>query len=159
MIELPIRAISSSHWRCMCRVSRWLGFKATSTRAPSISLGRSGPLVGADMLDVVSVEVRIHHNVSFPENLMVLRARQRGEAEKLDDVERQLLLNDRDVASNSLRGVPGETQDVASERLPLFSAHARMAAPHPAARERRNPARPHGAIPPRGRIRTLHSQP
>src|SRR5262249_8297931 len=52
----------------------------------------------------------------FPENLMVLRARQRGEAEKLYDVERQLLLNDRDVASNSLCGVRGETQDVARER-------------------------------------------
>ena len=57
---------------------------------------------GADVLDVVFIEVRVHRDAFLPEDLMVLRARQRGEAEKLDDIEWQLLLNDRDVAPDGL---------------------------------------------------------
>jgi hypothetical protein len=32
---------------------------------------------GADVLDIVSIEVRVHRNAFLPENLMVLRAWQR----------------------------------------------------------------------------------
>src|SRR6516165_8587918 len=71
---------------------------------------------GADVLDIVFIEVRVHRDAFLPENLMVLRARQRCQAEELDDIERQLLLNDRDVTPNGRRGVRGETQDIARER-------------------------------------------
>ena len=53
---------------------------------------------GADVLDVVDVEVRIHRSAGTPELLVVLRAGERRETEELDDVDRQLALDDLDVA-------------------------------------------------------------
>ena len=63
----------------------------------------------ADMLYVIPVEVRLHRGALFPEVLMILRARQRRQAEELDDIEGQFLLNDRDVAPDGLRRVRRKT--------------------------------------------------
>src|ERR1700756_2019727 len=71
---------------------------------------------GADMLDIVLVEVRLHRDALLPENLMILRARQWRRAEELDDVERQFLLNDRDVAPDGLRRIRREAEDVSGKR-------------------------------------------
>ena len=68
---------------------------------------------GADVLDVVFVEVGVHRDALLPEHLMILRAGQRRQAEELEDVERQLLLDDRDVAPDRLRRVGRKAEDVA----------------------------------------------
>jgi hypothetical protein len=47
---------------------------------------------------------------------MILRAWQRRQAEDLDDVERQLLLNDRDVAPDGLRRIRREAEDISGKR-------------------------------------------
>ena len=70
----------------------------------------------AGMFHVVCVEVRLHRDALLPEDLMVLRAGQRGQAEELDDVERQLALNDRDIAPDRLRRVRRKAQDVPGKR-------------------------------------------
>src|SRR5258708_20037967 len=71
---------------------------------------------GADMLDVVRVEVRLHRDALFPENLVILRARQWRQAEELNDIERQFLLNDRDVAPDGLRRIRREAKDISGKR-------------------------------------------
>ncbi len=44
---------------------------------------------------------------------MILRARQRGEEEELQDIERQFALDDLDIAQNRFLAVAGKTEDVA----------------------------------------------
>ena len=46
---------------------------------------------------------------------MVLRARQRRQEEELEDVDRQLALDDLDVAEDRFLGVAGKAEDVAGE--------------------------------------------
>ena len=46
---------------------------------------------------------------------MILRARQRRQAEELEDVERQLVLDDRYVAPDRLRRVGREAENVAGD--------------------------------------------
>src|SRR5258708_17831044 len=71
---------------------------------------------GADMLDVVRVEVRLPRDALLPENLVTLRARQWRQAEELNDIERQFLLNDRDVAPDGLRRIRREAKDIYGKR-------------------------------------------
>src|SRR5215475_2962222 len=71
---------------------------------------------GADVFHVVLVQVRLHRDTLLPENLMILRARQWRQAKELDDIERQFLLNDRDVASDGLRRVRRKAEDVSGKR-------------------------------------------
>src|SRR5215470_3460089 len=71
---------------------------------------------GADVLNVVLVEVLLHRDALFPENLMILRTRQWRQAEELDDIKGQFLLNDRDVAADGFRRVRREAEDVSGER-------------------------------------------
>ena len=70
----------------------------------------------AGMFGVVSVEVRLQRHALAPEGLMVLRAGQRGQTEELDHVERQLLLHDRDIASDRLRRVARKAHNVPGKR-------------------------------------------
>src|SRR6516225_1748157 len=70
----------------------------------------------ADMLQIVFVEIAIQRDAGSPQGLVVLRARQRREAEELQDVEGQLLLDDRDVAPDRLGRVAGKSKDITGER-------------------------------------------
>ena len=67
----------------------------------------------AAMMDVVLVEVRIHPDALLPQRLVILGAGQRRQDEQLEDVERQLLLDDLHVAQDRFARVAGEAQDVA----------------------------------------------
>jgi hypothetical protein len=67
---------------------------------------------GADVLDVVVVE--IHRHAASPQRLMILRAGQRRQAEKLHDVDRQFALDDVDVVADRFRRVGGKPQDIAA---------------------------------------------
>ena len=73
-------------------------------------------MAGADVLRVVNIEIAIHGHAGAPERLVVLRARQRGEAEEFENVEWQFVLDDADVAPDRLRGVRGKAQDITAER-------------------------------------------
>src|SRR6516165_54108 len=70
----------------------------------------------ADMLQIVFVEIAIQRDAGSPQGPVVVGARQRREAEELQDVERQFLLDDRDVAPDRLGRVAGKSEDIASER-------------------------------------------
>ena len=65
------------------------------------------------MMDVVFVEVGVHPHALLPERLVVFRTRQRRQHEQLEDVERQLLLDDLHVAQDRFARVAGEAEDVA----------------------------------------------
>ena len=83
---------------------------------------RHDRVTGADVLQIVNVHVRVHGDASCVEVLVVLRARQWRQAEELQDVDRQLLLDDLDVVGDLLRRVVGETQDVTGVRDDLIVA-------------------------------------
>ena len=70
-------------------------------------------MMHAAMMHVVLVEVGIHPDALLPQGLVVFRARQRREHEQLEDVERQLLLDDLHVAQDRFARVAREAQDVA----------------------------------------------
>src|SRR5215468_10376771 len=70
----------------------------------------------ADMLQILSVEIAIQRDAGSPQDPVVRGARQRREAEELQDVEGQLLLDDRYVAPNRLGRIAGKSEDIASER-------------------------------------------
>ena len=53
------------------------------------------------------------HTPLLEQDLVVLRARQRRQEEELEDVDRQLALDDLDVAQDRLLGVVGKAQNVA----------------------------------------------
>src|SRR5262249_15928502 len=57
-----------------------------------------------------------HGNAVLPEALVVLRSGQRGQAEEFDKIERQLLLDDADIAPDRLGSVLGKTKDISCER-------------------------------------------
>ena len=65
------------------------------------------------VMQVVLVEVGVHPHALLPQRLVVLGAGQRRQHEQLEDVERQLLLDDLHVAQDRLARVAGESQDVA----------------------------------------------
>ena len=65
------------------------------------------------VMEIVLVEVGIHPYALLPQRLVVLRAGQRRQHEQLEDVERQLLLDDLHVAQDRFARVAGEAQDVA----------------------------------------------
>src|SRR5262245_54752830 len=67
---------------------------------------------GAYVLHVVSIEVCIHRNAFVPKDLVVLRAGQRRQTEGLKRVERQLFLNDCDIASNGLSRIGGKAENI-----------------------------------------------
>ena len=65
------------------------------------------------------------HTPFSPQHLVVLGAGQRRQAEELEDVERQLLLDDLDVVADRLRRVGREAEDVAGigdDAAPVFQA-------------------------------------
>src|SRR3954470_23073047 len=67
---------------------------------------------GGDMRDVIAVQVSVHSDSGLMELEMVLRARQRREREKLEQINGQFLLNDLYVALYRLRRVVGESHNV-----------------------------------------------
>ena len=78
-----------------------------------------------DMLGVVVVEVGVHPDALAVQGLVILRARQRRQIEELQQIDRQLALDDLDVALRSLRRVGREADDVAGvgdARLIAFQA-------------------------------------
>ena len=70
-------------------------------------------MVGDRVLEIVFVEVGIHVDALAPQHLVVLGAGQRREEEELEHVERQLALDDLDVAPDRFRRVAGKAEDVA----------------------------------------------
>ena len=68
---------------------------------------------GADVLEIVIVHVGVHRDPFEVKGLVILGAGQRSEEKELEDVERQFLLDDLDVAGDRLRGVCGEAEDIA----------------------------------------------
>src|SRR5262245_37676306 len=70
----------------------------------------------ADVFHVICIEFRFHRNAFPPKDLMILRTGQRSQAEKLDNVERELPLYDRDITSDPVGGIRREAQDVARKR-------------------------------------------
>src|SRR6516164_10453393 len=71
---------------------------------------------GAGVLDVIGVEVLLHRNAPVPKCLMILGPGQRREAEEFDDVERQLLLYDRNVASDAVGRIRWKAKNIPGER-------------------------------------------
>src|ERR1700730_13898848 len=69
----------------------------------------------ADVFDVIFVEVRVHCDAVLPEHLMILRSGKRRQAEELEKVDRQFVLDDRDVAPDGLRRVRWQAQDITSD--------------------------------------------
>ena len=69
--------------------------------------------MGDPVVEVVFVEVGVHPNPFLAKNLVILRSRQWREQKKFQNVERQLPLDDLDVAQNRFLGVAGKTEDVA----------------------------------------------
>src|SRR5258708_20760530 len=67
---------------------------------------------GANVFDMVSVEVRVHSNAVHPERLVILRAGQRRQTEELEKVDRQFFLDDRDIALDRLRCVRWKAQNI-----------------------------------------------
>ena len=79
------------------------------------------------VVEVVFVEVGIHPGARLVQLLVVLRAGQRRQEEEFEDVDRQLALDDLDVAQDRFLGVAREAEDVAGERedaalVPLLEA-------------------------------------
>ena len=65
-----------------------------------------------DMLGIVFVHVTVHRHPLAMKGLMILRPRQRCQAEEFHHVDRQLALDDADVAPDRFRRVIREAQDV-----------------------------------------------
>ena len=63
------------------------------------------------MLEIVLVHVGVHRDPFAVEDLVVLRAGQRGQEKEFEDVERQLLLDDLDVAGDRFGRVGRKTGD------------------------------------------------
>src|SRR5882724_5401263 len=68
------------------------------------------------MFHVICIEIPFHWNALLPEDLMILRTGQRSEAEKFDDVERELPLYDRDITPDAIGCIAREAEDVARKR-------------------------------------------
>src|ERR1700726_4351094 len=68
------------------------------------------------MLDILFFKVFPHRDALLPEDLVILRAGQRRQAEEFENVERKLLLNDCNIAPDRLRRVCRKTEDIASKR-------------------------------------------
>src|SRR5215467_13242796 len=68
------------------------------------------------MFHVICIELRFHRNTLLPKDLMILRTGQRSQAEKFDNVERELPLYDRDISPDAVGCIRWEAQDVARKR-------------------------------------------
>ena len=75
-------------------------------RARQLRMRRAG------VVQVVAVHVGIHRDAGAVQRLMIGGARQRGEEEELQEIDRQLFLDDLDVVSNGFDSVVRETGDV-----------------------------------------------
>ena len=64
-------------------------------------------------LEVVGVQVGVHPDVSLEQLLVILGPRQRRQQRELEQVDRQLLLHDLDIAANARGGVAGQAEDIA----------------------------------------------
>jgi hypothetical protein len=53
---------------------------------------------GTGVLEIVAVHLRVHRDSTGIQVLMILRARKRREAEEFEDIDRQLLFDDLDIA-------------------------------------------------------------
>ena len=86
---------------------------------PGVAIGlvprlvRHQRMARADMLDVVFVHVRVHRDPFEVKDLVILGAGEGRQAEKFEDVERQLLLDDVDVAHDRFGRVGRKTDDEA----------------------------------------------
>ena len=65
------------------------------------------------MIEVVLVHVGVHPDPLLREDLVVLRPRQWREEEELQDIERQLALDDLDVPQDRFLGVVGKSKNIA----------------------------------------------
>ena len=65
------------------------------------------------MMEIVLAHIRVHPNALGGEHLVVLGAGQRRQEKEFQQVERQLTLDDFDVAADFFRGVLREAEDVA----------------------------------------------
>ena len=65
------------------------------------------------MIEIVLVHVGVHPDPLLPKNLVVLRSGQRSQKKQFENVERQFVLDDLDVAQDRLLGVTRESDDIA----------------------------------------------
>ena len=70
-------------------------------------------MVGGRVLQVVNVHVRIHRHAALIEDLVVLRARQRRQDGELENIDRQLALDDLQVVGDGFGRIGGKADDVA----------------------------------------------
>ena len=68
---------------------------------------------GDDVFEIVAVEIGVHRIAVLELGLVIFRARQRRQAEELQNIQRQFVLDDGDVFGDALRGVVREAEDVA----------------------------------------------
>ena len=76
-------------------------------------LPRHPRMIGAGVLEIVFVQVWVEVDARGVQLLMVLGARQRRQAEEFQDIDRQFLLDDLDVARDRFRRVGREAENVA----------------------------------------------
>ena len=96
-------------------LGRVIGFPGVAIGLLKLRVGHLR-MMHAAMMDVVLVEVGFHPYAPLPQGLVILRAGQRRQDEQLEDVERQLLLDDLHVAQDRGARVAREAQDVAGPR-------------------------------------------
>ena len=65
------------------------------------------------VIEVVLVHVGVHPDAFLPKHLVILRARQRRKEEELQNIERQLPLDDLDIAHDRFLGVAGKAENIA----------------------------------------------
>ena len=74
------------------------------------------------MLQVVAIHIRVQRDALEIHFLVILRARQRRQDEELQDIDRQLALDDLDVALDAFRSIAGKAQDIAGRVMTLTRA-------------------------------------
>ena len=77
-------------------------------------VARHARVARGHVIQVVLVHVRVHPDAGFVQSLMIFGAGQRRQIEEFQQVNRQLFLNDADVAQDRCRRVAGEAENVAA---------------------------------------------
>src|SRR6516225_2140389 len=88
------------------------GFPSRAICILPLGIRHSGMMADAS-IEIVFVHVGVHPDPLLPENLVVLRAGQGSKKKQFQNIERQLALDDLDIAQNRGPGITGEADDVA----------------------------------------------
>src|SRR6516225_5012685 len=87
------------------------GFPSRAIRILPLGIRHSGMMADAS-IEIVFVHVGVHPDPLLPENLVVLRAGQGSKKKQFQNIERQLALDDLDIAQDRGPGITGEADDV-----------------------------------------------